>query len=83
MGQDAINAMQKELLQDASKEILRLRRDNSIYSARLQMFDDMMLLFRTQPSWGSGMVSGAGEDIAWRIERFIKNMETVDASNKP
>lgn len=73
----------KELLEDSKKEILRLRRDNSIYVARLQMFDDMMLLFRTQPSWGSGILREAGEDVIWRIENLIKNAEAGATSDKP
>lgn len=82
MQTEGINNLQKELLEDAAKHILSLRRENSIYSARLQMFDDIMLLFRTQPSWGGMMSNGQGEDIVWRIENFIKKMEAGKVSEK-
>lgn len=46
--------------------------------ARLDMFDKMMLLFGTKPDFGHG---GYGEDLAWKIDRFIeeenKKQETV------
>jgi hypothetical protein len=39
-----------ELMQWSRYEIGRLRADNQHMATRLQMFDDMMLLFRSQPS---------------------------------
>lgn len=38
-----------ELLKRASNEIKSLRSQNEIMSARLQMFDQMMLVFQTYP----------------------------------
>lgn len=58
------------LLQSAADEIIRLRADNAAKGARLQMFDDMMLLLRTSPGYG-GMESRP--DIVRDINEHIKN----------
>jgi hypothetical protein len=60
----------KELLQRASGEIKSLRSQNQLMSARLDMFDKMMVLLNTEPRHqGVGM----SEDIAWAIDKFLEN----------
>lgn len=59
-----------ELLESSIREIYKLRKQNSDMSPRLQMFDDMMLVLRTQPQRTS--MVGAEEDIASKISNFLK-----------
>lgn len=61
------------LLERCSAEIKQLRNENTLMSARLDMFDKMMLIFHTQPNYpGQGM----SEDICWQIEKHIES-ETI------
>lgn len=64
--------MKKEnmLLQAAANEIINLRKENMMKGARLQMFDDLMLLLRTSPGYG-GMESRP--DIVREIDEHLKN----------
>ena len=68
---------QIDLLKQASEEIRSLRNRNQYQSGRLQMFDDMMLMLRTTPGYGSS--PGQGEDIAWKIYHAVAQAE---AENK-
>jgi len=61
---------EQELLKQAASEIKQLRSHNQLMSARLDMFDKMMLLFETAPPY-RGM--GMSEDLVWKIERHIES----------
>ncbi len=58
-----------QLLQDAAFEIKSLRRQNDLMSARLQMFDAIMLLLHTEPAHQS---QGMSPDIVAQIEKYIQ-----------
>jgi hypothetical protein len=61
-----------QLLQQAAAEITGLRKENNLMAARLDVFDSMMLLFKTPPAYpGFGM----GEDVLYKIEKHIKEEE--------
>ncbi len=60
------------LLKSAVSEINQLRNQNKVMSARLEMFDNVMLLFRTNTDRG-GMCSSP--DIVWEIESYFKKQE--------
>lgn len=57
------------LLQEAINEIMHLRQQNAMMSPRIQMFDDMMLLFKARPDFPS---QGIGEDLVWKIKKFLE-----------
>lgn len=63
-----------DLLQRASNEIKSLRERTNYQSARLQMFDDMMLLLRTPPGYGSSQ--GMSPDLVREIDKFIEAANT-------
>lgn len=67
-----IESREKQLLQEASEEITRLRQDNYFMRTRLKMFDDMMEALRSNSGSNGGMMSGMGEDLVWKIERHIE-----------
>lgn len=58
----------KSMLRSASDEIKRLQYANQFMDARLSMFDDMMMIFRSRPDIGS---TGRGEDITYMIDKFL------------
>ncbi len=60
---------QTSLLQGAINEIRQLRNQNQIMGARLQMFDDMMLLLRTPPNIPG---RGCSPDIIYDLEKQIE-----------
>lgn len=60
-------------LKVASSEIKALRQRAQITESRLQIYDDMMLIFKTQLS--SGLLRGASEDIVWEIDRIVREAE--------
>lgn len=62
-----------DLLQEAAKEIKRLRDANAMQASRLQMFDDMMLLFRTEPP-RFGCCNNSN-DILFKLNNKIKEEE--------
>lgn len=75
MNQEEILAqinLQTQLLKEAAETIGYLRDSNNQMATRLRMFDDMMQVFRIYPSNGSGLVSGKGEDIAWKIKQHLE-----------
>ncbi len=57
-----------DLLNQAAFEIKRLREQNSLMSARLEMFDKCMLLLHTEPKYPN---RGFEEDLVWKIEKQI------------
>lgn len=57
-----------QLLESARQEITQLRQQNNIMGARLEMFDSVMLLFRTEPNFPR---MGMSEDVNYRIEKFL------------
>lgn len=67
------------LLQDSVIEIRNLRAQNNHMSARLQMFDDLMLMFRTSPAYGGMQMS---PDIAREIEKHLESAKQVQNSNQ-
>lgn len=63
----------KNLLSQAAAEISSLRTQNSIMSAKLEVFESMMLLFTSTPAYrGQGM----SEDVVWKIK------ERLDSENQ-
>lgn len=60
-------------LKVASSEIKALRQRAQIAESRLQIYDDMMLIFKTQPS--SGLLRSASEDVVWEIDRIVREAE--------
>lgn len=60
-------------LKVASSEIKALRQRAQITESRLQIYDDMMLIFKTQLS--SGLLRGASEDVVWEIDRIVREAE--------
>lgn len=58
------------LLERTVSEIRQLRQQNGIMGARLQMFDQMMLVFNTTPAYqGQGMAP----DICYDVEKHIES----------
>lgn len=57
-----------DLLQRSAMEIKTLRSQNQLMSARLEMFDKMMVLLHTEPNY-PGM--GASPDVVWEIQKYI------------
>lgn len=75
-----IESREKQLLQEASQEITRLRQDNYFMRTRLKMFDDMMEALRAHSGSNGGLMSGMGEDLVWKIEQHIE--ETSPAAKE-
>lgn len=58
-----------DLLTQAAFEIKQLRRDNELMAARLQMYDQMMQLFHTEPYRPA---QGVSPDVVYQIDKFVK-----------
>ncbi len=58
-----------QLLSQASNEIKMARQRMAIMSARLNMFDDMMLIFKTQPRQ---IGESCAPDLVYEIDEFVK-----------
>lgn len=58
-------------VRNAIAQIKALRGRNEFMMARLQMFDDMMLLFRSRPDIGT--CRGMEEDICYLLEKEIES----------
>jgi hypothetical protein len=58
-----------DLLKSASNEIKTLRQQNQNMATRLQMFDDMMLVFRSTQNFQS---QGMSPDVAWAIDKYVR-----------
>lgn len=67
------------LLQMAVQEIKGLRHLNQIQSARLDMFDSMMLLFTSRPKENN---QGMSPDLVWQIEKHIENKKANAEPNQ-
>lgn len=61
-------------LKDAANEIKSLRKRNELMSARLEMFDNMMLIFTSSPAYkGQGMAP----DIVYDLEKQAVYLEEL------
>lgn len=71
---------EQDLLKRSASEIRSLRQQNQLMRARLDMFDNMMLVLNVQvPQYG--MTSSL--DIAWEIDKHIEAEErAVKSSNQ-
>ena len=58
------------LLQEANYEIKSLRERNKLLSARLDMFDKMMIVLHTEPARESK--GGMSPDLVAEIDKFIE-----------
>ena len=67
--------MEKDLLQRAVFEIKILRNRSELMNARLEMFDNMMLLLHSKPATQS---QGMSPDIIWEIEKHLAAQELTD-----
>jgi len=68
------------LLKEAAREIEQLRNQNRIMSARLDMFDNIQVMLRTD--YQSGRSMGMVPDIVWEINRHLENMAGELATEK-
>jgi hypothetical protein len=68
-----------QLLKGASQQIKNLRRDNLVMSARLDMFDQMMLLFNTSPANRGYCMS---PDITYDIDKLVTEQESINKLSK-
>lgn len=59
------------LLEQAHEEIKNLRRANYEKSLRLQMHDDMMMIFKAEAP-RSGCCDNS-QDISYRVDKFIRS----------
>lgn len=69
---------EQQLLEKSASEIRMLRSQNQVLSARLNMFDQMMVLLNTQPHQ---VFAAAGRDIAYEIDRYVKGQQSTGESN--
>ena len=65
----------KHLLQDARSEILQLRRENELLRAKQEMVDLFATVLYSKPYAPS---QGMGEDVAWKLERAITEIDASD-----
>lgn len=69
-----------ELLKRATNEIKMLRNQNQQLSARLEIYDNMINLFRAHPGYGNGIMA---PDLLWEIERHISNQTKEESQGVP
>lgn len=62
-----------EMLLRAANEIQRLRGENALMAAKLDVFDKCMLLIHTSPNYGN---MGMQEDLAWKIEKYLDEQKS-------
>lgn len=68
------------LLRQAQEEIKSLRKQNEILTARVRMFDDMMLLLKAAPGYpGGGLM---GPDIIYDIDKAVAAEEKLQELKK-
>lgn len=67
------------VLEEARNEIVQLRQRARMQGARLQMFDDMMLLFRSKPDYGA---EGMSPDVVSRIEKHMYRLSSKKSNEK-
>ncbi len=58
----------RDLLQRAASEIKSLRNQNQLLSAKVQVYDDLMALFKSYPNYGNMAMA---PDITWEIDRAL------------
>lgn len=68
----------KNLLTNAREEILQLRRQNEILSAKVEMVDLFACVLHTKPAEHS---QGMAEDVAWRLQQAIDCLEDAEKDN--
>ncbi len=68
--------MMRNLLLDAQAEILRLRRENEILCAKVDMIELFANVLNTEPA---RRVQGAAPDVAWALQKEINE---IDAAQK-
>ena len=61
----------KNLLDDARREIIRLRRDNEILHAKVEVMDLFACVLHTQAANRS---EGAAPDVAWALQQAIDEL---------
>lgn len=66
---------ENEMLQAAANEIKSLRRQNQMMAARLEVFDNCMLLLKTRPDYPS---QGMSPDLVWSIETHLENQTNLE-----
>ncbi len=65
-------SQEEQVLTDGIREIKSLRSSNAVMSARLNMFDDMMLLFRSSPTSHN---DGASPNPLWKMEQRLNEIK--------
>lgn len=70
----------KNLLEQARDEILHLRRDNEILRAKVEVMDLFACVLHTT---AAGRSQGMAEDVAWRLQQKITELEEVASSPGP
>lgn len=64
----------------ASEEIKQLRHQNQLMAAKLEVYDGLMLLFRTEPNHQEhGMMH---PDIMYELNKYIEYEKSKDASKE-
>ncbi len=58
------------LLSNAKFEIMQLRKKNEILGVKVGVFEDMMLLLKTQPNYER---VGMSPDLVWELEKFVNS----------
>lgn len=70
----------KELLERASSEIKFLRAQNQAMATRLEIYDNMMLLFTSSPRHsGTGLMS---PDIVYELDQTIDRVKKDEAKER-
>lgn len=67
------------LLAQAAAEIRSLRSQNQIMAAKLEVFDGMMMMLKTQPFYQS---VGMSLDLVWQIEKALQTPPATQAQNE-
>jgi len=62
----------KELLESAKEEILNLRRQNEVLSAKVDTLEFVACLLHTRPAASD---QGYGTDIVWEIDKAIRGVK--------
>lgn len=65
----------KELLEEATREILALRRQNEILNAKVEMIDLFACVLFTKPQQQS---VGGAPDVAWALQQKINELTKRD-----
>lgn len=71
-----MTSREKELMLCAAEEIGQLKEANTEMGARLQMFDDVMMLLRTEPKRNG---YGYSEDIRGQLIKYVESNYVKDS----